>query len=1039
MTTAAFKRLTIPTCRPGAPEELPMFFEGRGYQGASGRVYPIPYTSALSDTLTDTEYNAAILENEYIRMEVLPELGGRIRRAYDKTHGYDFIYYNKVIKPALIGLAGPWISGGIEFNWPQHHRPTTFMPVEAKIENTPDGEHTVWVGETEPLGRMRGMAGITVCDGRSYIKAKVRVFNSTPYEQPFMWWANLSVQINKDYRVVFPQDVEFVTDHDRRAVTEWPVAHGRYGVFDYGEGTDIHRIPAVKVPSSFMVPKGQSCCDFVSGYDGARECGVVTVADHRIAAGKKLFHWGDHEFGHQWCANLADDGSRYIELMTGVFTDNQPDFTWIMPGEEKSFEQYWYPIADIGEIKNATVNAAVNVEYRNGGIFTGVCTTGVYKNCGITVKNGDAVILRDTADISPDKPYTNTFACKDEHAKLSVTVTDAGGSILAACLPPVRGIRAPAVARRPALPPSEIKTGEELYLNGRHLEQYKHFSIKPESYYLEALRRDPGDSRCNTAMGSILLQRGLHNEALIYFDRAIQRLQLRNDNPYETEAYYKKGLALNLLGRADEAYDAFYLSVWSYTWRAAGYYELAKLDAKKGSTAAALEKLGETLALNSRHLPALRLKYALTGDEGIKLQLDSLDPLADIETPKPEYAVDAALEYAGAGLTDKAVKRLQSCGQSYPMIGYYLGYITGDTSFYAAGDAADWHYCFPSRLEDIPVLTAAGTPMAKYYLGCLYYDRFRYDEAVALWEDASRNLTGFAPVFRNLAAAYYEKRHDLYGASVMLERAMELAPDSGRILYELSQVYRGRGSTPCERLNLLDSHRVLTGSRDDLTVEKSILLTLLGRYEEALLTLKQHNFHTCEGGEGGLTRHHSWLMLLTGNERMKTGDIHAAIEAYQNGFIFPTCYGESRNYYAQEGHLNYALGAAYEADGDTENAAKYYSAATSDNAGTNELSYWRILALYKTGRVTEAQTLTSELYANGKKLLETCSGAGAVLVNDADGAGAAKGLLYVAFAELARGNAVRARGCYDELIKIDRYGFGAYILSKQLPAPQPDI
>lgn len=155
---------------------------------------------------------------------------------------HDFIYYNEVVKPALVGLAGPWISGGIEFNWPQHHRPTTFMPLEAVEEENPDGGKTVWTGEVEPFGRMKGMAGITVDKGRSYIKTKVRVYNRTAFPQVFMWWANLAVPVNDDYRTVFPPDCEWVNDHDRRAVLEWPIAKGVYKTarpYDFGKGTDL--------------------------------------------------------------------------------------------------------------------------------------------------------------------------------------------------------------------------------------------------------------------------------------------------------------------------------------------------------------------------------------------------------------------------------------------------------------------------------------------------------------------------------------------------------------------------------------------------------------------------------------------------------------------------------------------------------------------------------------------------------------------------------------------------------------------------------
>ena len=117
-----------------------MFLEKRVYQGSSGRVYPLPFTDRVAETKTDWRWKAVWIENEYLRVLLLPEIGGRIHAILDKTTGQDIIYRQPVIKPALVGLAGPWISGGIEFNWPQHHRPATFLPVDFELKTMPTAQ-----------------------------------------------------------------------------------------------------------------------------------------------------------------------------------------------------------------------------------------------------------------------------------------------------------------------------------------------------------------------------------------------------------------------------------------------------------------------------------------------------------------------------------------------------------------------------------------------------------------------------------------------------------------------------------------------------------------------------------------------------------------------------------------------------------------------------------------------------------------------------------------------------------------------------------
>ena len=218
----------IPTYRTGSMEKDPLFIEKRAYQGSTGKVYPVPICEKISDVKEDAAYRAVILENDYLYVMILPELGGRIQRALDKTNGYDFVYYNRVIKPALVGLAGPWISGGIEFNWPQHHRPSTFMPVDCTFCENPDGSATVTIGETDRINGTKGNASMTLYPDKAYIEIRGRLFNPTDYPQTFLWWANPAVSVNDNTFSVFPPDVNAVMDHGKRAVSTFPIATGEY-------------------------------------------------------------------------------------------------------------------------------------------------------------------------------------------------------------------------------------------------------------------------------------------------------------------------------------------------------------------------------------------------------------------------------------------------------------------------------------------------------------------------------------------------------------------------------------------------------------------------------------------------------------------------------------------------------------------------------------------------------------------------------------------------------------------------------------------
>jgi hypothetical protein len=276
--------IVLPTYNTGTPEKNPIFLEKRVYQGSSGTVYPHAVVENIEDEKRDKEYTALFLENDYLKIMILPELGGRIHRAYDKIRKRDFVYYNQVIKPALVGLTGPWINGGIEFNWPQHHRPSTFLPVDFTIKENADGSKTVWVNEVELMFRTKCQAGFTLYPDKAYLEVKGKLFNRSLLPQTFLWWANPAVKVNDHYQSVFPPDVHAVFDHGKRDVSDFPIATGTYYKVDYAPGTDISMYKNIPVPTSYMAIK--SNYDFVGGYEHDTQSGILHVANHHISQGK---------------------------------------------------------------------------------------------------------------------------------------------------------------------------------------------------------------------------------------------------------------------------------------------------------------------------------------------------------------------------------------------------------------------------------------------------------------------------------------------------------------------------------------------------------------------------------------------------------------------------------------------------------------------------------------------------------------------------------------------------------------------------------
>lgn len=1067
----------IPTYLPKEPNRLPMFFEHKPYQGASGRLYPLPYSDGITDEKKDVSYEVFTIENEYVKTQVLPQLGGKILRGYDKIGKYDFIYYNEVVKPALVGLAGAWISGGIEFNFPQHHRPTTFLPLEAVAEENADGGATVWSGEVEPFGRMRGQAGITVDPGRSYIRAKIRVYNRTSVPQVFMWWANLAVPVNANTRTIFPPDVEWVNDHDRRAVIQWPVAKGVFRTarpFDYGEGTDLSRYDSVRVPSSFLISQGQTEYDFVASYDSGIQKGIAAIGNHHEIPGKKMWTWGHGEFGEMWCANLTDENGPYIELMTGAYTDNQPDFTWLQPYETREFEQYWYPIRDIGDVKSATVDAACNLERRKDGLFFGFQTTGTFENCAVELRRGETVLFSDTKTLTPAESYCRTVADDGGSMEgLRLILRDAAGRTLVSYQPPVRGNKKPIEVRQPVARPREIGTIEELYLNGLHLEQYKQHNYDPKDYYGEALRRDPDDARCNTAMGRLQLKDGEFEKAVASLDRAIRRLTCRNQHPADTEALYLKGIALCYLGREKEAYDTLYRAAWSYTHRSSAYFKLAALDMKNGAYADAAEKLEVSYGLNRGHLRALDLKacalHLLGRDEEAAallknvMETDKLDlwsrfeyffltgtdtQIREIFGKKPENYLDVVCDYLEAGLTERALQVMELVGCGSRLTAYYkayclhfLGKDTADALKEAAAVSAD--YCFPSRLEDIAVLrfVSAEAPAdaeACYELGDLYYDRKRYAEAMECWRETVRRDAKHAGAYRNLALGAFDKCGDGRSAKLCMEKAMALSDDP-RLLLEYQQLLKNLNAAPEERLAVYDRYPAQLAQRDDCYLDRIVLLCQVGEYKKAIDLAAVKRFHIYEGGEGKLTKQHAWMHVLYGNELAADGKAAEAEQAYLNGISMPKSYGEAKTFFNQEAHIYYYLGKLLTKQGRQAEAVRAYEEASVYKAAVSELSLFRALALQELGRYDEAEAVLEEMLTAGKDSLankdrRSYYGVGSPspmpFEDDIEKQNTVSGHILCGFALLGKGQKLQAEREIAAAAALEPYNFAIYAFSQ---------
>ena len=1001
--------VVIPTYLAGDPEPNPMFFFGRQSQGAEGRVYPYPLYDVLTHRKADRTYRLIYLENEYVRIGILPEIGGRVFEGYDKTNNYHFFYRQHVIKPALIGLIGAWISGGIEWNIPHHHRATTFLPVQYRIEEGSDGSRTVWVGELEVRQRMRWAVGYTLRPGRSVLEATVRIVNRTPVANTMLAFANVAVHVNDQYQVVFPPRTQLGTHHHKRQFTKWPIADSRYGGGDFSGGVDISWYKNHVAANSVFAWNSDE--DFVAGYDHGKDAGTMAIADHHVVPGKKFWTWGNGPRGRMWDRILTDGDGPYMEIMVGGYSDNQPDYSWLEPFETKSFTIFWYPFRAIGGAKQANVDAAVNLEVRSGTAKVGFCTTSAFDDAVVRLAAKDRVLLEQRVSIDPAHPFVRDVPLPGGVAELDLKASLRASGRELVSYQPVRldPAQMPAPVTDPPAP-AAIESIDELFQTGLWIEQFHNASLEPDPYWKEALRRDPGNTQVHTAFGINRFKKARYKEAEQHLRAALARLNVRYAVPKDAEATYYLGLALKAQGKHDEALDLFYKSTWDMAWRAPAYYEAAEIATLRGDSDGALACTDRSLEANGLNLRAWNLKAALlrrTGRKDAALAalagnahaIDPLDARAMAErwllTRQDDdarqlratlgahraLAEELGAEYLNAGLwqdgSDVLAQAADEPAKTSPMVYYYLAYFArqlgredGAERYYSLAAQASPAYVFPFEAEAEIVLRAAAAAnprdaRALYYLGNLLYD-WQPDRAVEAWEEFARLDPSFPIVHRNLAVAYAhsEKPDAKARAIASLEEAISLPGARYAVHFaELDRLYEETGKPPEQRLKLFEANQQVIAQRDDALAREISLKVFAGKLDDAIRLLGSREFSVWEGGTLNVRDPWTDAHILKGHQLRAAGRHRQAIAAYGAALAFPDNLASERlDSSARSAEVVFWTGIARDATGDRAGARREWEAAAAaqknGRAGAPERAdqrFYQAQALRRLGREQAAR------------------------------------------------------------------------------------
>ncbi|MCB0666916.1 MAG: DUF5107 domain-containing protein [Saprospiraceae bacterium] len=1003
---------TIPTYVWGPDEVSPIFYTGRGVQGAAGHMYPYPAQTTLGDTLTMVNYNMVYLENEYLKVTILPQFGGKLFSAIDKTNGREMFHRNSTIKPDLIGTLGAWISGGIEWCFPHHHRTTTLMPADYSMVENKDGSATVWIGETEKSLGLRGVIGITLHPGCSYIEAEYRLNNPNEIVRNFLFWANVAITADENWRTFWPPSQEIGVFHSNTSFTHWPISHEVYRGIDYSSGVDLTWWKNHPDPVSFFFWQGKE--GFVGGYDYAKRAGTIHVGDVVENKTSKLWQFGPGLQGQNARRKLTDDGKAYVELMTGTFSNNQPGYSWFAPHAVKSASNYWYPVRDLEIVKSATLDASATLQMRDEkNVYYGFNTTRSFKNANVLLRNGDEILHREVVDIDPATPYTSLYEGRtilDEY-QLYIELTDAEGNILVSYRPHKPTYpELPEVQDRPEAP-VKIESVEDLYLTGRFVEQFSRPGSNPDDYYLKALEISPNDYRVCIALGLRRLRQWQYKEAESYLQKAADKLQVDYFQPREGELFYYLGLAQQALGEVEKSYQNFARSTWYHEWMGPGYFQLARIKSKKGDFRKALNYAAKAHSANNLDgnisiLYSALLRRSGQNEKALEVinQLIDHDPinfsaLFERELLKGRHSMEAwhrymqdvdnnyleiAGNYLNAGMLDEAEALFSNLGKTdNPIIDYYqvwLYNLRGNAEktreHLMAAHRGSVDFCFPYRPETLGILEHIANldPLdskAYYLIGNLLYDR-RPADAIKAWEKARELDTDFGMVWRNLAFGAFYHENDVKKAIDLMRKAVEIDANHPIWYAELENYFDQSDLDFSECLEILSAN--LDVVKKDITAPKSLvkLYNLNGDYDKAIDLLKTHHFRTWEGGRGIYFHYVDAYVLKAkdliskGNSNEATGYLQKALE-YPENLEVGKPLDDERN-----AMIYYYLGLAHENLRNGEKANGYFKTSVQARNAHSwpDLIYYQARSYEKLGEDIQAESLYNELIERGNKLLD---------------------------------------------------------------------
>lgn len=731
-------------------------------------VYPYFRFDGFTDKPITKNWKVVELQNDYIRLLILPEIGGKIWAAIERSTNRPFLYYNHAVKFRDVAMRGPWTSGGLEANYGIiGHTPNCATPVDYTTKTNADGSVSCIIGTLDLLSRSYWRMEIRLPKNEARFITRSFWYNTTAQEQPYYHWMNAGLKADGNLEFVYPGN-RYLGHEGEYA--DWPINKTNGKNISWYKNNDFGGYKSYHVFGKYT--------DFSGAYWHDDDMGMVRYGRHDDKAGKKLWIWGLSGQGMIWEKLLTDTDGQYIELQSGrLFNQNAPGSS-LTPFKHRAFEPYgtetweesWYPVLQTKGFLVANDYGALNVQTRANQLKLLFSPIRTFEDTLRISVDGKTVYAK-PCSFTPLRVFTDSTTLIPGHLVITL------GSLQYDSDPNAGNLS------RPVETPKDFdwNTAYGNYLKGVEAMDQKNY---PEAgtALQQALAKDSNFTPALTQYAELLYRNLHYTEALHYATRAL------SINTEDGPANFIYGLANQALGHSIDAKDGFDIATLDPAYRSAAYTRLAILE--KNRTRA---KLYTDLALlaNPLNIEALHLRAVFTrpGNTTVLDHLDSLDPLDHFtrcerwlanpttttkqnflslirnELPQQTF-LELGIWYYNLGRTEDALKVFELAPPDAE-ISLWIAHLTHQQPNYATLDPTR---VFPFRAETAKLLETLTNDhwLPKYFLALIYHDRNRLTECRQLLR-ACGDTPDYAPFYAFRAAGSDSTLHDL-------QRALSLDP-----------------------------------------------------------------------------------------------------------------------------------------------------------------------------------------------------------------------------------------------------------------------